>query len=757
MKKVLSLLLAAVLMMSLLVAPASAASFPDVSDGKMQQNIAVLQMLGVIDGYADGTFRPNGKLTRAEFCKMAVYLMGKSEDVGQYGQLTIFPDVRANFWAAKYINYCVKSAKIIAGRPTGRFDPNSTITCGEAVTILMRMLGYTDADVGSVWPMGYINAAIEAGINEGVTLSAYAEITRAQAAQLFCNVLGAKMKDGSLYAATISGEIIEDAVVSSVNATADDGSKGNIRISGAGAGVYKSHNQGSSTFEGAKGTLLLDKKGVVMTFVPDTAGTSRVMTLSEAKYTYLLGTDGTKVTVQESTKVYKDGESANYSDIWLDLRAGTEIKIFYTGGGVCDYLFITTEFSSISGTVVLKADSSGNANPLVPLFGLDNTASYRIVKDGAEVDAEALKKYDVASYSPDTKTFYVSSLSLQGIYEAAYPNKDTPVRITLMGKEFELLDQAKEEITKMSLGSRITLLLTTDGKVASVMSGANITDPPIGVVTAADADKITVELTNGMTFEGGVNTVGYLPSKVIGKFVELTSNTAGCLSVREINKKAPSKNLDLSNRQIGDAELSTNVKMYDTAGSGVPVRVSFSSIAITEVPARKILHVGYDDAGKVDLIIFNNVTGDGYLYGLVSYDTDSDIEDQETEEGDESVGKGVYLTNADGIEQRFKYSVSIPNGNQKKPGGIAVSKTGAVLDYIELNRLEDVSRSDFEDGYVVSEGMKIPLAETVHIYMADQDKWITDLSQARTYSDDMTVYYDRTVEEGGKVRVIIAN
>ena len=49
------------------------------------------------------------------------------------------------------------------------------ITFGQTVTILMRMLGYQDSDVGAVWPQGYLNAAANIGLTDGVTMNANAK------------------------------------------------------------------------------------------------------------------------------------------------------------------------------------------------------------------------------------------------------------------------------------------------------------------------------------------------------------------------------------------------------------------------------------------------------------------------------------------------------------------------------------------------------------------------------------------------------
>ena len=70
------------------LAPASAA-FSDISDSEVAQAAAILDSLGIMQGMGNNQFNPNGSLTRAQFCKMAVTAMGFT-DVSAYGSYTIF-------------------------------------------------------------------------------------------------------------------------------------------------------------------------------------------------------------------------------------------------------------------------------------------------------------------------------------------------------------------------------------------------------------------------------------------------------------------------------------------------------------------------------------------------------------------------------------------------------------------------------------------------------------------------------------------
>lgn len=269
-KRVFSLLLALVLTLSAAAIPASAAeSFSDVTDKKTAQNVEVLRLLGVIEGNGAGQFNPSGLLTRAEFCKMVVVLMGKGSDAMRYKTVTIFPDVRATHWAAGYINLAVRQSepKLLAGLPDGTFQPDSYITYGQAVTILMRVLGFADKDSGGIWPDGYINLAKSTGVSAGVNLTGSANITRAQAAQLFVNVLSTG-KDGKGYPPA-GCKIGSEATLISLSANTI-----RVNVDGKSEKFDLVRPSSSSALNGLKGYLLTNSDGKVMTFVPKTSSTT---------------------------------------------------------------------------------------------------------------------------------------------------------------------------------------------------------------------------------------------------------------------------------------------------------------------------------------------------------------------------------------------------------------------------------------------------------------------------------------------------
>ena len=110
--------------------------YPDVTAERWSSSsIAHVSEFGIMEGYEDGTFRPSGRITRAEFATVLVRLKGIAPSSG----VSRFSDASGH-WAEGYI-VAAESAGLVEGYPDGSFRPNAQITRAEAVTALNRMLG----------------------------------------------------------------------------------------------------------------------------------------------------------------------------------------------------------------------------------------------------------------------------------------------------------------------------------------------------------------------------------------------------------------------------------------------------------------------------------------------------------------------------------------------------------------------------------------------------------------------------------------
>ena len=305
-KRIWAMLLAVVTAVSLLAVPAAAAGtarFSDVSDANTAVAVETLRLMGVLDGYGDGTFRPNNQLTRAQFCKMAAYAMDGENELGRYRTVTIFPDVKPSHWAASHINMAAKGRGIISGYPDGYFHPERTVTVGHAVTILLRLLGYKDEDVGGIWPDSYMAVAAMNGLTDGVAADGNAPLTRVQAAKLFVNLLRTEKKDGgTLYTLSDVTQLLSV-----------DGGTGTMKTAD-GKTYTMAHPVGASSLVGSKGRVVLNGDKA-LTFLPESAGGTGGANAAVIIYADRSAAGLEALAGNTTYQIYKNGQPATVGDL----------------------------------------------------------------------------------------------------------------------------------------------------------------------------------------------------------------------------------------------------------------------------------------------------------------------------------------------------------------------------------------------------------------------------------------------------------
>jgi len=192
-KKVLVLVLCLAMMASIMVTGAAAA-FTDAQDidSKHQEAVDMSVALNIIEGYPDGSFKPNGNVTRAEMAKIiCIALNGGQVPATAVKPTPTFADTDGH-WAEGFIEYCFAKG-VVAGKDANTFDPNGQVTGTEAAKMLLVALGY-NADVekyvGDEWAL-YVNVqANQDGLYDKLLdIETAAPLSREHAAQMIWNAL----------------------------------------------------------------------------------------------------------------------------------------------------------------------------------------------------------------------------------------------------------------------------------------------------------------------------------------------------------------------------------------------------------------------------------------------------------------------------------------------------------------------------------------------------------------------------------------
>lgn len=150
---------------------------------------------GAVNGYEDGTFRPESPLTRGEFAAVLARAMDLETPAGE----NAFADC-AGHWSAKYVNAAFR-AGFVNGTGSGAFSPDQHITREEIVTIIARAnklaagkaLTFSDSAAVSRWAADSVSAAVEEGIVSGYpdgTFRPQAQVTRGEMAKMVVAMRG---------------------------------------------------------------------------------------------------------------------------------------------------------------------------------------------------------------------------------------------------------------------------------------------------------------------------------------------------------------------------------------------------------------------------------------------------------------------------------------------------------------------------------------------------------------------------------------
>ena len=196
MKKFLALLIALSILTLTLTGTALAAS-SDVPQASPYYNaVSRVTSLGLMDNITNNAFKPNDATMREQFAKLIVMAAGLSDTADTMKGSTIFSDVPANGENNGYINLCL-SKGYMAGLADGKFHPSDAVTYAQAVTAMIRVLGYTDADIPGTWPKNYMEKAKALGLAVNGQLTAASKVPRGVMAQMLDVLLDTKVKAGS--------------------------------------------------------------------------------------------------------------------------------------------------------------------------------------------------------------------------------------------------------------------------------------------------------------------------------------------------------------------------------------------------------------------------------------------------------------------------------------------------------------------------------------------------------------------------------
>ena len=321
-KRILSIMLCFVLLMT----ASSFAAFNDVADESLyKEAIESLSGAGILKGYGNGEFGGKDPLTRAQFAKIVVALSG-NEEAAKANNTEVFTDVDKNHWAIGYINVAA-ALGLITGYPDGSFGADEKITYAQALTVVIRMLGYSEAEVGKNWPNDYINKASELSLTDKLSFGRNDILTREAAAYIIYNSLSAKEGAGSKISKLTK---YEDVIIYGVNEINSGIAEDEVLTSG---GTFKKGSAYSDEYLGKKVTLRVNTDNEIVMIIPGKQE-AKVYTVISGYQDEIETIEGGTVKIDSGSNVYYKGAKVSYPSVSSAITAGSKAYIYG------DYIYI---------------------------------------------------------------------------------------------------------------------------------------------------------------------------------------------------------------------------------------------------------------------------------------------------------------------------------------------------------------------------------------------------------------------------------
>ena len=522
MKKFLSLVLALTMMMSLVTINAGAKEFTDDEELNYKEAVDVISEISVVDGYEDGSFKPQNTLTRGAAAKIICNLiLGPTTAAELHADTAPYKDVPTSNTFSGYIAYCAKEG-IISGYADGTFRPAGTLTGYAFMKMLLGALGY-DAEVeqytGANWSINVAKRALNIGLDDDLVGD-------------FNGVKAVTREEACLYALnTMTADMVEYDAKTTV-------STNGTTVVIAGSKAKEMVNNGNTDGK------VFDKDGVmqfaekyfdnltVKTGSDDFSRPANVWKLkAEEIGTYTNTPDATYTKKVENGDIYKDlglGSKIEAKDVsvyedgvkktnTVAIEKGDDTKVGNSGNGVLTEVFydddadtvtvtqINTYVGSINKTV--KATDKKDAYVVV-------TAEGPVPSQGFDNEFETDEKFEDDAYVLYTYSLTAKEIKsveaakkVEGTVTVAENSKtdlDEKKALTIDGTRYKAaVKVGGEDIGEVSVKQDYTIYLDSYGYMIYVEENEEIGDYALVLQTAAKSDfvgkKAELLFTDGTT------------------------------------------------------------------------------------------------------------------------------------------------------------------------------------------------------------------------------------------------------------------
>ena len=382
MKKLLAMVLALVMTLSLAV---SANAFKDdtkISDDYAEA-VAVLNGMGVFKGYEDGSFKPEGNITRAEVATIVYRIytadVAKNDKSGLYATYNKFSDMAGASWAAGYIGYCA-NASLVKGYPDGTFKPSGNVTGYEVLAMILRAVGYDKNNEfsGADWALHVAQTAQQLGVLDNVAKTT--DLNAPASRELVAELLFQGIQKAQVTYTPAFGYVTDKVIGTKTNSLGEK----NFKLASAAASDKWGRPATKWTYNtGDKATTFVEKPDLTYTKAVTECDVAHDAGLkADTAYTLIVNgqTASTKYTVNLTDTKTKMGAQGRLFEIYDDTIVMIDTflaKVTY----VADITYDAQGHVKTPATITLEVYDSKTAPKTTALTLKDYDANYGYAKD----------------------------------------------------------------------------------------------------------------------------------------------------------------------------------------------------------------------------------------------------------------------------------------------------------------------------------------------------------------------------------------
>ncbi len=758
--KIISLILALCLCVPFV--PVSAAT--NTANYDENNAVTLSKTLNIMVGDENGDMHLDSFVSRAEFTKIAVAMSQYRNMVPTSGTTSVFTDCTFRHWASPYVRVAVTNGMMNGYPDGTFRPDNTVLLEEAATVLLKLLGYTTDdfgtswpyGQIG-IATNAHVLDNVTAGVGAELTRR---DVLKLIYNTLIAQPKGGQSSDK--YLQKLDCNLYEDAVIIATNDENSGVTAGYVLTSAGSFKIGNDFDHSligrkgdlivkNSDYAAFMQSVQTVQKNVVYSKLDDSIITYHDGVMTSFKQ-------------DSSVTVYEDTNKTTYGAVKSSLTTGDTIYLMKDAGGNVDYMTVVKDnldgpytatgsgyldkFSADSSMTVMRdgvkaSRSDVSANDIV-YYLKDINAVFAYSRKVTGVYEKATPNKDMPNSVTVSGTEY--TLESAAAFDKLSSNGSCKYGDTvtlLMGKDGQIADvlTAAAQTSSESLAG---YLVATGTKEFDNSDGDRYTSVYANLI---QPDGTLLEVITDKNYSSYINRA--MTVKFSGGVARLNVVSSG---------NSVSGAADAAAMKIGSSSVAEDVQILDVTTStddnpGSYTRVYMQRLDGVSISSSQVMYFEKNSAGKISKLILNNVTGDAFEYGIVTNVTTSS-----SGGGAMSTTMRQYTCDAGGKT----YTSSINYGGAitgAAPAGFAVSN-GSINSIVKLTAAGQVT--EVGDGTVTISGSDVLVSDKVVVYKysgtSDRTFTIMPLSELRTNlsSYSVTAYRDKTEARGGRVRVLLA-